>query len=80
MKIGNSITAALVLLFVTHSAHALDPSQPFSSYIQTRFTIDNGLPGNVINQMIQSPDGLVHVTYTWKRLGIKHAVVDVSAD
>jgi len=62
MKIGNSITAALVLLFVTHSAHALDPSQPFSSYIQTRFTIDNGLPGNVINQMIQSPDGFLWIT------------------
>jgi predicted neuraminidase len=28
--------------------------------------------------MIQSSDGLVHVTYTWKRLRIKHVVVDPS--
>jgi predicted neuraminidase len=26
--------------------------------------------------VIQSSDGLVHVTYTWKRLRIKHAVLD----
>jgi predicted neuraminidase len=26
--------------------------------------------------VIQAPDGLVHVTYTWKRLRIKHVVVD----
>src|SRR5262245_41054969 len=63
MKIGNSIVAALLLLFISHSAHALAPSQPFSSYIQTRFTIDNGLPGNVINQMIQSPDGFLWITF-----------------
>ena len=62
MRIVHPITAALLLLFISHSAHALDPSQPFSSYIQTRFTIDNGLPGNVINQMIQSPDGFLWIT------------------
>jgi hypothetical protein len=26
--------------------------------------------------VIQTPDGLVHVTYTWKRLLIKHVVID----
>src|SRR5207249_719066 len=26
--------------------------------------------------VIQSADGLVHITYTWKRLRIKHAVID----
>ena len=29
--------------------------------------------------VIQSSDGLVHVTYTWKRLRIKHAVIDPAA-
>ena len=29
--------------------------------------------------MIQSPDGLVHISYTWKRQRIKHVVVDPSA-
>jgi predicted neuraminidase len=28
--------------------------------------------------MIQSRDGLVHVTYTWKRERIKHVVIDAS--
>jgi alpha-L-rhamnosidase len=28
--------------------------------------------------MIQSADGLVHVTYTWRRERIKHVVVDPS--
>jgi predicted neuraminidase len=27
--------------------------------------------------VIQSRDGLVHITYTWKRLGIRHVVVDL---
>jgi alpha-L-rhamnosidase len=26
--------------------------------------------------VIQTADGLVHITYTWRRLRIKHAVVD----
>ena len=26
--------------------------------------------------IIQSPDGLVHVTYTWNRKKVKHVVID----
>jgi predicted neuraminidase len=26
--------------------------------------------------IVQTPDGLIHVTYTWKRLRIKHVVID----
>lgn len=64
MKIGNSILAALILLFVTHSAHALDPSQPMKNYIQTRFSTDNGLSTNIINGIVQSRDELL-----WVHLG-----------
>lgn len=64
MKIANSIFAAFVLLFVTHSAQALDPSQPVSSYIRTHFTSDDGLPNNVVNQIVQSQDG-----FLWLKLG-----------
>ena len=28
--------------------------------------------------MIQTRDGLVHITYTWKRKRIKHAVLDLA--
>jgi len=28
--------------------------------------------------VIQAADGRVHVTYTWKRRNVKHAVIDVS--
>ncbi|HET9710989.1 MAG TPA: two-component regulator propeller domain-containing protein, partial [Pyrinomonadaceae bacterium] len=61
MKIANSVFAAFVLLFLTHSAHALDPSQPFSSYIRTRFTADDGLPHHVVNQIVQSQDGFLWI-------------------
>ena len=30
------------------------------------------------NKLLQTSDGLVHVTYTWKRLRVKHAVIDPS--
>lgn len=61
MKIANSIFAALVLLFITHSAYALDPSQPVSGYIRTRFTSDDGLATNVVNQIVQSQDGFLWI-------------------
>jgi len=69
MKIVNSIAAALVLIFFTHSAHALDPSQPSSSYIRTRFTTEDGLATNVVNQIVQSPDG-----FLWILLGSGNVV------
>ena len=28
--------------------------------------------------IIQAADGLVHITYTWKRQRVKHVVVDVA--
>ena len=58
-----SIAAALLLLFVAHSAHALDPNQPFSSYIQTRFTDVEGLSSNIVSGIVQSPDGFLWIRY-----------------
>jgi len=62
MKIWNSITAALVLFFITQSAYALDPNEPFSSYIRRSFTQENGLPTDIVNNIVQSQDGFLWLT------------------
>src|SRR5262249_5807117 len=59
----NSIFAALVILFVTHSAHALDPSQPVSSYIRTQFTDKNELPSNIVDGIVQTRDGFLWLAF-----------------
>ncbi|HKR12912.1 MAG TPA: two-component regulator propeller domain-containing protein, partial [Pyrinomonadaceae bacterium] len=38
---------------------ALDPNQPASSFLRTHFTIDEGLPGAVIDHIEQTPDGFL---------------------
>ena len=61
MKIGNAIVAVLVLLLVAHSARALDAGPPMSDYVQTRFT--DVLSSNIVNQIVQSPDGFLWIRY-----------------
>jgi ligand-binding sensor domain-containing protein len=49
---------ALSGVFAGH-ALALDPSRPVSSYLGSKFTMeDDGLPANIVNVVLQSPDGL----------------------
>src|SRR5262249_40175132 len=45
------------------------PNQPFSSYIQTHFTIDDGLSSNIIDDIVQSQDGFLWITYGNGTLG-----------
>jgi signal transduction histidine kinase/ligand-binding sensor domain-containing protein len=50
------------LLLVVGSAGrglALDPNQPFSSYLRTRFSDEDGLPSSVVHDIVQSQDGLL---------------------
>ena len=59
MKIGTLIAAALALLFVTHSAHALDPNQSVTGYLRTRFSTEDGLGSNIVDDIVQSRDGFL---------------------
>ena len=47
-----------VLLFVI-PARALDPKQPANSFLSTHYTLEDGLPGTVVDQMGQTEDGFL---------------------
>ncbi|HEU4509298.1 MAG TPA: two-component regulator propeller domain-containing protein [Pyrinomonadaceae bacterium] len=49
----------LATLWLSVSAHALDPNQPASSFISTHFNTDNGLTGSVVDRMVQTQDGFL---------------------
>src|ERR1700733_453275 len=59
MKIGGLLAAALALLCGTHSALALDANQSIDSYLRTHFTNEQGLPANVVDQIVQTNDGFL---------------------
>src|SRR5258708_4189828 len=57
--------ALLCLLLVAGVARqgiALDPSQPFSSYIRTHFSNEDGLPSSVVHDIVQTQDGFLWLT------------------
>ena len=53
--------ALLLLALMTPSALALDPTQPTTNYIRRTFTVDDGLPDNVVNAILQSRDGFLWI-------------------
>src|SRR4029077_15388202 len=60
VRIPRLLCLCVLLLFVAVSrAWALDPSQPMSSYIRDHFTFENGLPSNIVDQIMQSGDGFL---------------------
>src|SRR5260370_6338145 len=62
---GLRLPAIAFLLLVAGFAGgglALDPSQPFSSYIRTRFSNEDGLPSSVVHEIAQSPEGFLWLT------------------
>jgi signal transduction histidine kinase/ligand-binding sensor domain-containing protein len=63
MKVGGLIAAALALLCGTHRAYALDPNQPINNYLRTRITTEDGLPSNIVNEIVQSSDGFLWLTF-----------------
>src|SRR5258706_7471863 len=54
----------LLLLVTAREIGALDPSQPLGSYIRTRFGNENGLPANVVDDIVQSQDGFLWIVVT----------------
>ena len=57
--------AVLCLLLVAGFARqgiALDPSQPFNSYLRTRFSNEDGLTSSVVHEIVQSQDGFLWLT------------------
>ena len=49
----------LFLFVAVSSAWAVDPSRPVSSYIRNRFTHEDGLPSDVVDQIVESRDGFL---------------------
>lgn len=50
-----------VFLSMACCAFALDPSQPLSTYLRTAFTVEDGLPSNVVNGIAQSGEGFLWI-------------------
>lgn len=60
MAHSNKLALATVFVFLCAiPVRALDPNQPASSFLRTHFTIDEGLPGAVIDHVEQTPDGFL---------------------
>lgn len=56
-------TAVRIAIFLTMTGCglALDPSQALSIYLRTAFTVEDGLPSNIINGIAQSSDGFLWI-------------------
>jgi signal transduction histidine kinase/ligand-binding sensor domain-containing protein len=50
-----------MLIAVAGSGLALDPSSPTRDFIRTDFTVENGLPSNVVNAIIQTRNGFLWI-------------------
>src|SRR5262245_51972202 len=56
------VSAALVgvcFSVLSFPAFAVDSSRPFSHYVRTHFTTDDGLPASVVDHIQQTPDGFL---------------------
>src|SRR5712671_2139964 len=52
---------AVALLATTRPVIALDPRQPAADYLRQTFTTEDGLPSNVVNDVLQTRDGFLIV-------------------
>ena len=56
-----TIRLGALLIVIAASGMALDPQSPTSDYIRTDFTVEDGLPSNVINAIVQTRNGFLWV-------------------
>ena len=49
------------LVFASTCALALDRTQPAAAYIRTGFTVEDGLPSNVVNAILQTQNGFLWI-------------------
>jgi ligand-binding sensor domain-containing protein len=59
--LGTTTLGLAAALLFTPPATALDPRQPAGSYLRTAFTVEDGLPSNVVNDIVQTRDGFLMV-------------------
>jgi signal transduction histidine kinase/ligand-binding sensor domain-containing protein len=55
------VCSLLLFALVSRSVLALDPTQPTASYLRTTFTVEDGLPDNVVNAILQTRDGFLWI-------------------
>jgi signal transduction histidine kinase/ligand-binding sensor domain-containing protein len=59
-EIVRALAGLLFLAALPSRSSALDPSQPFGSYLQTHFTpAEDGLPSAIVDNIVQSHDGFL---------------------
>ena len=55
------IRLAALLAVIAASGMALDPKSPATDYLRTDFTVEDGLPSNVVNAIVQTRNGFLWV-------------------
>jgi signal transduction histidine kinase/ligand-binding sensor domain-containing protein len=58
----------LFLAAFPNRSFALDPNQPFSSYLQTHLTPEDGLPSGIVDDIVQSRDGFLWLIVSGRTL------------
>ncbi len=58
-EFGKAMACLLFLAAFPNRSFALDPSRPFSSYLQTHFSSEDGLPSDIVDDIVQSRDGFL---------------------
>jgi len=61
LKFQSTAVCAVVIMIVTCRGLALDPGQPASSYLRKYFTMEDGLPANEVNTILQTQNGFLWV-------------------